>query len=157
AASASTVARPMPRLPPVTRATRRSAPDSAGPVTRAPGRGGRRGRRASWRPGGEALLDGGGPGADRGEGLPPGPVALDADLVLLLESDYQLQRVHGVETEPVSEQRRLVADVGRRGPLQVERFDDQRLDPGADGVGVGHGAKSIVQRTTGSGRFSVRR
>src|SRR6185503_16112616 len=75
-----------------------------------------------------------GQAGQRAEHAPVHFVARDADSVLLLEGDHELEGVDGIEAEPGSEQGLVVGDPLRREAVEVEGRDDQLLEVGPDAV-----------------------
>ena len=78
--------------------------------------------------GGEASFDEGRQSADGDECFLADLVALDPNPELLLESDHELEGVHGVKSETFAEQWSVVGDMRGGEPFQVERIHEEMLD-----------------------------
>src|SRR5262245_3225536 len=96
--------------------------------------------------GGEAGFDVGGERGDRRERFPADLVALDAERELLLQRDDQLEGVHGVQPQPIPEQRHVIVDARDVHPLEMELLDEEVLDPLCGRRIVGHGVDSSNER-----------
>src|SRR5262245_29214969 len=86
----------------------------------------------------ETAVDVRGERGDGAEGLATDLVALDAEAELLLQGHDELERIDGIEPEPVTEQGHLVVDGLGREAVQMELFDQELLDPLSCGRVVRH-------------------
>src|SRR5262245_35171988 len=77
----------------------------------------------------QTAVDVGGERGDGAEGLATDLVALNAEVELFLQRHDELERIDGIETEPVAEQGHPVVDVRGQEAVQVELFDQKLLDP----------------------------
>src|SRR5207245_2300700 len=101
----------------------------------------RRGTRRLARPLGEDEVD---ERVHRAEGPPPDLLVGDRDLEAVLDQHHQLERVDRVEAERLSEDGRVVGDVGR-GDLEPEPAREEVLHLAAEGVGI-HGRPCLEHR-----------